>query len=65
VKTINFFAKKCKEEEHSLCAECWTGLGFTFFCDCNCHKEKKAADGFPGPSSAALNNTIIEDISNG
>jgi hypothetical protein len=63
---LNFRSKNCKNEIHRQCHGTWEGLGFQCQCECLCHKEKnKVAVGFRGPNSAALNNTIDEEFSNG
>jgi hypothetical protein len=50
---IYFLSRPCKKLEHKLCHGYWKGFGFEYECDCVCHKEKKAADGFTGLFSTA------------
>ena len=41
---FDFLNKFCRVDCHSKCHASWTGLGFHFFCNCQCHKKKQSAD---------------------
>ena len=58
---IDFTNNECKKENHDSCPGTWIGLGFEFYCDCDCHNKRETTDGFGAPTSVAINHTTHDE----